>query len=228
MVPAGDATGGGSAIIGGGFGAPFLHLSVAAASTTYIRPTMKTAIYAVTALLTLAALVLGYRALTDEEMTGPNGSPPAAVDSAMDDAASVDSVRSAPSSPTDASRPMETPIDVRRHIQEHADLIRLASPTPYQVVESPLEVSGRARGVWFFEASFPLVLVDWDGRIIAEGYASAEGEWMTEEFVPFRGTIEFERPEYGERGTLILQKHNASDRPELDDALEVPVRFEVD
>ena len=180
---------------------------------------MKTAIYVVTALLTIAALVLGYRAFTHEEMARPNGPPPAAVDAAKDDSAGADSVQSAAPS---------VPADIRAHIREHADLIRLASPNPYQVVESPLEVSGRARGVWFFEASFPLVLVDWDGRIIAEGYASAEGEWMTEEFVPFRGTIEFETPEYGERGTLILQKHNASDRPELDDALEVPVRFDVE
>ena len=179
---------------------------------------MKTAIYVVSAMLTVAALVLGYRAFTDEEMASPNWAPPAAADSAAADSA-----------PTQASSGLAgTPIDVRRHIEEHADLIRLASPNPYQVIESPLEVSGRARGVWFFEASFPLVLVDWDGRIIAEGYASAEGEWMTEEFVPFRGTIEFETPDYGERGTLILRKHNASDRPELDDALEVPVRFDVE
>ena len=175
---------------------------------------MKPAIYVVTAVLTIAAVVLGYRAYTDEQMSAPTGEPAAAADSV----------------PTDSARPVSPsiPADVRAHIREHADLIRLESPTPYQVIESPLEVTGRARGVWFFEGSFPLVLVNWDGLIIAEGYASAEGEWMTEEFVPFRGTIEFASPDYGERGTLILQKHNASGLPEHDDALEVPVRFEVE
>lgn len=184
---------------------------------------MKTATYVVTALLTIAVLVLGYRAYTHEDMTVPTGAS-AVEDSAESKPAAGDRAV------TDTAPPRTPPVpaDVRAHIQEHADLIRLASPNPYQVIESPLEVSGRARGVWFFEASFPLVLVNWDGLIIAEGYATADGEWMTEEFVPFRGTIEFETPDYGERGALILQKHNASGLPEHDDALEVPVRFEME
>ncbi|MFW6039844.1 MAG: Gmad2 immunoglobulin-like domain-containing protein [Gemmatimonadota bacterium] len=175
---------------------------------------MKTAVYVAAALLTIAALVLGYRAYTDEEMAAPNDEP-AAVDSAPGgDSASPD-------------RP-PVPADVRAHIEEHADLVRLASPAPYQVIESPLEITGRARGPWYFEASFPVVLVNWDGLIIAEGYVTAEGDWMTEDFVPFSGTLEFEAPDFDERGTLILQKHNASSRRELDDALEVPVRFEIE
>lgn len=124
--------------------------------------------------------------------------------------------------------PPEVPADIQAHIDEHADLIRLESPKPLAVIESPLEVTGRARGAWYFEASFPVVLVDWDGLIIAEGVATADGEWMTEEFVPFRATLEFERPGYGERGTVLLRKHNASGLPEHDDALEVPIRFEGD
>ena len=62
--------------------------------------------------------------------------------------------------------------------------------------------------------------------IIAEGYATAKGEWMTEEFVEFEGVLEFEKPEYKNNGTLILRKDNPSDLLELDDALEVPVFFE--
>ncbi|MFW6084701.1 MAG: Gmad2 immunoglobulin-like domain-containing protein [Gemmatimonadota bacterium] len=140
-------------------------------------------------------------------------------DSVPDDSADTAAAGTAAASP-------EVPADIRAHIDEHADLVRLESPEPLAVIESPLEVSGRARGFWYFEASFPVVLVDWDGLIIAEGVATADGEWMTEEFVPFHSTLEFETPEYGERGTLILQKHNASGLPEHDDALEVPVRFE--
>lgn len=188
---------------------------------------MKTAIYAVTALLAIAALVLGYRAYTDEETSGPNDEPAAVVDSAAMDSARTDSGPGASESATAPDAP-PVPADIRAHIEEHADLVRLESPTPYQVIESPLEITGRARGVWYFEASFPVVLVNWDGLIIAEGYVTAEGDWMTEEFVPFSGTIEFETPDYGERGALILQKNNASGLPEHDDALEVPVRFEVE
>jgi hypothetical protein len=119
----------------------------------------------------------------------------------------------------------EVPADIRAQIAAHADVIRVQSPSPNQAIKSPVTVTGQARGSWYFEGSFPVILVDWDGRIIAEAVATADGEWMTEEFVPFRATLEFETPEYGERGTLILRKDNPSGRPELDDALEVPVRF---
>ena len=90
------------------------------------------------------------------------------------------------------------------------ELIRVTTPLPNALVRSPLIVSGEARGNWYFEASFPLVLVDWDGKIIAEGHAQAKGEWMTTDYVPFEGTLIFEKPQTGggipNRGTLILKK----------------------
>ncbi|MFH1632304.1 MAG: Gmad2 immunoglobulin-like domain-containing protein [bacterium] len=108
---------------------------------------------------------------------------------------------------------------------EKFDLIMVDSPRPNQLVESPLSITGQAVGNWYFEATFPVVLVDWDGLIIAEGYATAEGEWMTEDFVPFTATLEFETPDLYNRGSLILQKDNPSGLPEYDDALEIPVKF---
>lgn len=108
---------------------------------------------------------------------------------------------------------------------EKADLIKLTSPRPGATVSSPLTVTGEARGYWFFEASFPVMLTDWDGKIIAQGIATAKGDWMTEEFVPFEATLTFvpEAGTYSNRGTLILQKDNPSGLPEHDDALEIPV-----
>ncbi len=78
---------------------------------------------------------------------------------------------------------------------EKIDLIRITSPRPNQKIESPLTIKGEARGVWFFEGSFPLFLADWDGKIIAQYYASAKSEWMTEEFVPFEAVLEFKTPD---------------------------------
>lgn len=109
---------------------------------------------------------------------------------------------------------------------EKSDLIKLETPRPNQSVKSPLTVKGQARGIWFFEGSFPIILTDWDGLIIGQGIAVAQGEWMTEEFVPFAAVIEFEAPKYKNNGTLILQKDNPSGLPEHDDALEIPVFFE--
>ncbi len=105
------------------------------------------------------------------------------------------------------------------------DMIEVTAPHINAEISSPLTVSGKARGTWFFEGSFPLVLVNWDGLIIAEGFATADGEWMTEDFVPFSGTLEFATPEYGKNGALILKKDNPSGLPEYDDALEIPVVF---
>ena len=108
--------------------------------------------------------------------------------------------------------------------------IVIESLAPGDTVSSPLTVTGKARGYWFFEAIFPIDVVDWDGRIITTVGATAEGEWMTEEFVPFTATIEFETPEPGDpevnRGKLIFRRDNASGLPEHDAAVEVPVVFE--
>ena len=110
----------------------------------------------------------------------------------------------------------------------HSDLIQIDSPTPGATISSPLTVSGQARGYWFFEASAPVLVTDWDGLIIGQGYVTAQGEWMTEDFVPFTGEIEFTVPAETpyRRGTLIFERHNASDLPENDMAVEMPVLFE--
>lgn len=105
--------------------------------------------------------------------------------------------------------------------------INVTTPTPGHSVSSPIEVAGEAQGHWFFEATAPVVVVNWDGLIIGEGYIEAQGEWMTEEMVPFTGSISYELPadSYSNRGTLILQRANASGLPQFDVAIEVPVNL---
>lgn len=105
------------------------------------------------------------------------------------------------------------------------DTVQVVSPLPEDRVTSPIIVRGRARGTWFFEGSFPVILTDWDGRIIAEVPAQAEGEWMTTDWVPFTATVSFTKPTYGERGALILKKDNPSGLPQYDDAREMTIFF---
>lgn len=102
--------------------------------------------------------------------------------------------------------------------------IRVAAPVAGALVSSPLAVSGEARGPWYFEASFPLALLDADRNEIAQGYAQADGEWMTEDFVPFSGAIEFTAPA-SDTGYIVFKKDNPSGLPEHDASVEVPVRF---
>lgn len=121
--------------------------------------------------------------------------------------------------------------DVTVETEDKSDLIKVQTPLVESLVSSPLNISGEARGNWFFEASFPVVLVDWDGVVVAEGVAEAQGEWMTESFVPFVASLEFINPynsgdpDFMKKGTLILRKDNPSGLPENDDALEIPIKF---
>ncbi len=91
---------------------------------------------------------------------------------------------------------------------------------------APLHLTGRARGNWYFEASFPVQIVDRHNNVLASGFASAQGDWMTTEFVPFSSALTFTKaPEKNSTGKIILKKDNPSDMRALDDSLEVMVYF---
>ena len=109
---------------------------------------------------------------------------------------------------------------------EHNDLIRVFEPGRDAVVSSPLTIRGEARGMWFFEASFPVRMIDGNGNTIPlnPGYIMTASEWMTEEYVPFEATMEFSAPQT-ETGTLILEKDNPSGLPEHADEVRIPIRF---
>ncbi len=94
-----------------------------------------------------------------------------------------------------------------------------------QQITSPLTITGKARGSWFFEATAPVSIVNWDGLIIGQGYIQTLGDWMTEDFVEFSGTIEFEIPTYKNNGAIILQADNPSGLPENDKSIEIPITF---
>jgi hypothetical protein len=102
-------------------------------------------------------------------------------------------------------------------------LIEIAAPLPGATVKSPLTVTGKARGTWFFEASFPMKLLDSNGNVLAQGPAQAQAEWMTEDFVPFSATLNFTATTA--TGSLILEKDNPSGMPEHDQSVTIPVSF---
>jgi len=94
-------------------------------------------------------------------------------------------------------------------------------------ISSPLVITGQARGFWFFEASFPVALEDATGQTIAFSIAQADGEWMTEDFVPFATTLTFGSTT-STTGTLVFKKNNPSGLPENDDELRIPVKINTD
>src|SRR3989338_3119651 len=90
--------------------------------------------------------------------------------------------------PSPIISPTATPLAI------YKDLIRLNNPEPGQLVKSPLVVTGEARGTWYFEASFPVMIYDANGVELGVIPAQASGDWMTTEYVPFTAVLEFKKP----------------------------------
>ena len=129
----------------------------------------------------------------------------------------------------------ETSPEENRQIQEetekvakaHAaiqDTIEVHNPLPGEMISSPLEIEGRARGTWYFEGSFGIKLLDEKGDKIAVVPAEAQDPWMTEDWVDFSARLEFEHPA-SEKGFLVLEKANPSALEKHDRELRVKISF---
>lgn len=104
------------------------------------------------------------------------------------------------------------------------DLITVDEPLPGSTVSSPVSISGKARGSWFFEASAPVEVKDSVGNIVGRGTIAAQGDWQTTEYVPFTAKLSFTKPAT-KTGTLILKNDNPSGDPARQKTLEIPVSF---
>lgn len=104
-------------------------------------------------------------------------------------------------------------------------MIMVSVPLPGANVASPFQVTGQARGPWYFEASFPVTLKDSSGAVLVQTIAEAQSDWMTTDWVPFVATLTFPPQPAGSTGTLILRKDNPSGDPQYDDSRTIPVVF---
>lgn len=102
--------------------------------------------------------------------------------------------------------------------------VTIYSPKSNSIVTTPLIVMGQVPGSWSFEAQFPLQLKDSGGDVLGEASAKLQGDWMTNNLVPFIATLEFEAPS-SQTGTLVLQKDSPSGLAENDDSVTIPVKF---
>ena len=105
------------------------------------------------------------------------------------------------------------------------DLITVDAPLSNSIVKSPLTISGKARGSWFFEASAPVELKDSVGNVIGHGTITATGDWMTTQYVPFTTKMTYTKAAT-KTGTLILRNDNPSGDPARQKTLEIPVNFQ--
>ncbi len=129
--------------------------------------------------------------------------------------------------PTVSELPITDPSQTGQPTYTNAtpDDIVVTLPFPGAVTGKSFSVTGKARGPWYFEASFPVVVVDKEGAILDQKPAQAQGEWMTTEFVDFK--VELTVPEsYIGPATLILKKDNPSGEPERDASVSFPFTIE--
>lgn len=104
------------------------------------------------------------------------------------------------------------------------NLIVVTSPNVNANIDSPVTVQGQARGVWYFEASFPVKVYDANDVLLGTGVAQAQSDWMTEDFVEFVASVTYTTPTTA-TGTIVLEKDNPSDLPEHDNSLSIPIVF---
>lgn len=129
----------------------------------------------------------------------------------------------------DPAQPVEVPTEVPTVPLPSSDvqnLIHVQSPVAGQTITSPLIIKGEARGTWYFEASFPAKLLDAKGNQVAIMPVQADGEWMTEDFVPFETLLYFDL-KADQPLTLVLEKDNPSGLPQYDKSISIPLNFKA-
>ncbi len=97
------------------------------------------------------------------------------------------------------------------------------SPKENEAVTSPIKILGKAKGSYFFEAVFPINLVDSSGNVISTNHAQAIGDWMVPGFVNFSSEITYDNATNTGRAMLVFKNDNPSGDSARDKYFYVPV-----
>ncbi len=103
--------------------------------------------------------------------------------------------------------------------------ILISSPKNNEKVKNPFKIEGQAKGFWFFESEFTAELYDTNNNSLGRAILTAKGNWMTENFVPFEGKLNFSKPSTSS-GILRFLNSNPSGISEQQRIFEIPVQFE--
>ncbi len=119
------------------------------------------------------------------------------------------------------------PITTSTTAEQIDDLgIIIDQPKPGESFSDPFAVTGKARGFWFFESSFPLKIIDEQAKVWGSGAAIAQADALTDNFVPFVGFIKFlseEKPVSGSKAFVVFTNDNPSGLPENEISTTVPI-----
>ena len=101
---------------------------------------------------------------------------------------------------------------------------QVISPKFGASLSGEISVEGIAPGTWFFEGSFPVSIEDPSGKVLSEGFVTAQSDWMTTLPIVFKGTLKGPG-NYSGKAVLVLKKDNPSGLPENDVRYEIPVNI---
>lgn len=102
--------------------------------------------------------------------------------------------------------------------------IRIFSPHVNGTIESPLKITGEAKG-WFVDKKLIVQLIDESGNILVNTEAVSSADINEEEYTPFEVTIDFDAKNV-KAGDLVFQKINPSNDPSNARTFSFPIFFE--
>ncbi len=100
--------------------------------------------------------------------------------------------------------------------------MKITAPRANETVTAPFIVSGNAPGGWFFEASFPIRIVDQNNKLLATTVAHPLSSWMSSDPIAFEAAFDFIVATTTE-ATMVFNNDNPSGLPENDREFSMPI-----
>jgi len=194
--------------------------------------TSKILLIIVIAVIILGAVILGLRFLTDEDtwlcQNGQwvkHGNPSAPMPTTLCPGAKINQNENQNTNENINQNVNVEPIN--EPVAVNPSGVIVTKPAANSEITSPLEITGQATGGWYFEAVFPIKLLDASGKEIAQAQAQAQGEWTTPELVPFKATLQFS-VDKDQAGTLVIMNDNPSGLAQNQKEFKVPVNLKAE
>lgn len=118
----------------------------------------------------------------------------------------------------------DVPYKVVQNVIPKIEPVTVDTPKPNDLITSPLHITGKAISNWYFEATFPVVLLDANGEELGRVPAEAQSDWTSGGHISFEANLTFTFSKTS-TGTLVFQKDNPSGLPKNDASFKMPVRF---
>ncbi|MFT3727442.1 MAG: Gmad2 immunoglobulin-like domain-containing protein [Terricaulis sp.] len=105
------------------------------------------------------------------------------------------------------------------------NLASVTTPMAGAQSKSPLIVTGIAPNNWYFEASFPVRVIDLNNQVLAEGPAQAQSDWTVQGPVQFKAELNF-LVLTETHATLVLQEDMPGENKPAPREVRIPVILE--